>query len=561
MVLISINGTNHQECSYQDVAEVAVTVHAGLGSLGIGAGQKILLLISNRPELLPLIVGAACANVAFAYDFRGYAADVLADSMQDFHFDAIFCEYRDVEEVFKLPLSLTTVKHIIVLGAPAEETEVIIGSAFTWKQFLCMGEEARNFLSPCVKYIEGQICYMSATSGTTGKPKMVVHCHESLVASVQANSHPHHMGLNGKDTLLCTGTIGHVYALFGCICKSIVHGASTIFLEAPNTDEILEALEKHKVSTLATVPYMARCLLDHPQRFKYDLSSLQYLITATNYISEDVGRRLFDELKLKSYVQEKRPPWPGIERASLCSAAQPLSHRGGCVGQTCVQFIRGGLRQDVGELDVYGQTEFVFITGGLLTEAPRFGSIGRLGMGVEAMVIDNKTGKPLGPGHRGELLVKGPGLMRGYWGRLDEPFTDANGWYRTGDECYYDEDEWLYLVQRLSEFIHCRNCKIAPAEIEAVLLKCPQVQDCAVMGLPNPEAGQLPHAVVVPKPRSEDFDPEHFQRFVDARVPKSLRLEGGVTIVDAIPRNKLGKLVRRELLKLVLGRRANRNVN
>ncbi|XP_077564180.1 uncharacterized protein LOC144179636 isoform X3 [Haemaphysalis longicornis] len=513
MVLISINGTNHQECSYQDVAEVAVTVHAGLGSLGIGAGQKILLLISNRPELLPLIVGAACANVAFAYDFRGYAADVLADSMQDFHFDAIFCEYRDVEEVFKLPLSLTTVKHIIVLGAPAEETEVIIGSAFTWKQFLCMGEEARNFLSPCVKYIEGQICYMSATSGTTGKPKMVVHCHESLVASVQANSHPHHMGLNGKDTLLCTGTIGHVYALFGCICKSIVHGASTIFLEAPNTDEILEALEKHKVSTLATVPYMARCLLDHPQRFKYDLSSLQYLITATNYISEDVGRRLFDELKLKSYVQ------------------------------------------------VYGQTEFVFITGGLLTEAPRFGSIGRLGMGVEAMVIDNKTGKPLGPGHRGELLVKGPGLMRGYWGRLDEPFTDANGWYRTGDECYYDEDEWLYLVQRLSEFIHCRNCKIAPAEIEAVLLKCPQVQDCAVMGLPNPEAGQLPHAVVVPKPRSEDFDPEHFQRFVDARVPKSLRLEGGVTIVDAIPRNKLGKLVRRELLKLVLGRRANRNVN
>lgn len=354
---------------------------------------------------------------------------------------------------------------------------------------------------------------MTATSGTTGKPKMVVHCHESLVASVEANSHPHHMGLNGKDILLCTGTIGHVYALVDCICKSIVHGASTIFFETPNSDEILEALEKLKVSTLATVPYMARCLLDHPQRFKYDLSSLQYLITATDYISEDVGRRLFDELKLKGYVQ------------------------------------------------VYGQTEFPFITGGLLGEARRFGSIGRLGMGVEAMVIDNKTGKPLGPGQRGELLVRGPGLMRGYWGRFDEPFTDANGWYRTGDECYYDEEEWLYLVQRLSEFIHCRNCKIAPAEIEAVLLKCPQVQDCAVVGLSNLEAGQLPHAVVVPKPGSEDFGPEHFQRFVDARVPKSLRLEGGVTIVDAIPRNKLGKLVRRELLKWVLGRCANGNVN
>ncbi|KAH9367880.1 hypothetical protein HPB48_017307 [Haemaphysalis longicornis] len=169
-------------------------------------------------------------------------------------------------------------------------------------------------------------------------------------------------------------------------------------------------------------------------------------------------------------------------------------------------------------------------------------------------VID-KSGKPLGPGQCGELVLRSPGLMCGYWGRLDEPVTDANGWYRTGDVCYYDEDEWLYLVERLSEFIHCRDRKVPPAAIEAVLFSCAQVQDCAVVGLPDPEVGQLPHAVVVPIPGCDDLAPCHFQQFADAKLPRSLRLEGGVTVVGKIPRNKLGKLDAVLLRQLQVGAR------
>ncbi|KAH6934592.1 hypothetical protein HPB50_025500 [Hyalomma asiaticum] len=262
-----------------------------------------------------------------------------------------------------------------------------------------------------------------------------------------------------------------------------------------------------QVSTLSTVPYVARCLLDHPQRSRYDLSHLRYLASGTNYMSEDVARRLFHELHLKSFVQN------------------------------------------------YGQTEIVFIAGGLHDAPPNFASAGRLGAGVEAMVIDNDTGKPLGPMQRGELVVRGPGLMRGYWGRLDEPFTDSEGWYRTGDECYFDAEGWLYLVQRLSEFIYCRSVKLAPADIEAVLLQCAHVADCAVVGLPHVQAGQLPHAVIVTKSDSRHLGPEYYIKFVNERVPQQLQLEGGVTIVESIPRNKLGKLVRRELLDWLLKRR------
>ncbi|XP_077546647.1 uncharacterized protein LOC144159190 isoform X2 [Haemaphysalis longicornis] len=507
-----INGTIHQENTYGHLAEQAVSVHAALGNLGLCAGSKIWVLVSNRTELVPLIVGAACANVAFAYEYPGYAADILNDWKTDFNFDALFCEYGDAE-AFNLPPSLPSVKHVIVLGASADKTERISDGACTWEEFLRIGEESRVKVEPRIEYIEGQFCYAHLTSGTTGKPKMVIHCHESLVANVQASSHPRHMGLNDRDFLLYTGILGHVYGLFDCVCKGIVQGASTVFLESPNTNDLLKALEKQKVSALATVPYEAQRLLDHPQRTKHDLSNLQYLITATNYISEDLARRLFNDLKLKSYAQ------------------------------------------------LYGQTEFIFVTGGLHDAPPRYGSIGRLGMGVEAMVVDDETGEPLGPGQPGELLIRGPGLMRGYWGRLDEPVTDANGWYRTGDECYYDEEEWLYLVQRLTEFIHFGNTKIAPSKIEAVLLNCPEVQDCALVGLPSPEVGELPHAVVVPKPGYEHLGPEHFQRFVNAKVPMFLKLEGGVTIVTEIPRNRLGKLQRRELRKWVIERRSKDEVN
>ncbi|KAH7975478.1 hypothetical protein HPB52_001888 [Rhipicephalus sanguineus] len=93
---------------------------------------------------------------------------------------------------------------------------------------------------------------------------------------------------------------------------------------------------------------------------------------------------------------------------------------------------------------------------------------------------------------------------------------------------------------------------MAPAEFEAVLLKCAHVKDCAVVGLPHLQAGQLPHAVIVPKSDSRHLGPEHYVRFVAENAPKELQLEGGVTLVDSIPRNTLGKLVRRELLNWVL---------
>lgn len=507
-----INATSHEERTYGELANQVVAVHAALESLGLCAGDKLCLIVANRLELLPIFLGAACANVGVAYDYPGYAIEVLTEWMKDIEFTAICCEPSNIDSALELKARLPTIKHIIYLGEPTSVPPGAEGAVVLWSELIKMGTVACSLAAPSVEYQLNRICYMNATSGTTGKPKMVVHCHGSLVASVQANSHRQHMGLTLEDVVLCTSSLGHVYALFDCACKAIVQGATCAFLEEANADALLEALQRFKVTALSTVPYLARGLLDHPQRSRYDLSHLQYVATGSNYISEDVARRLFYELHLKSYIQ------------------------------------------------MYGQTEIVFVAGGLHDSPPRFASIGRLGMGLEAMVIDTETRKPLGPMKHGELVVRGPGLMRGYWGRLDKPITDAEGWYGTGDECYFDQEGWLYLVQRLSEFIYYRSIKMAPAEIEAVLLQCADVKDCAVVGLPHPQAGQLPHAVIVPKNESRHLGLEHYIRFVNERVPKQLQLEGGVTLVDSIPRNKVGKLVRRELLNMVLELRNRKNL-
>ncbi|XP_075535405.1 uncharacterized protein LOC142570993 isoform X1 [Dermacentor variabilis] len=507
-----INATSHEEQTYGELADQVVAVHAALESLGVCAGDRLCLIVANRLELLPMLVGAACANVGVAYECPGYAVDVLTEKMKDIQFTAICCETSDIDSALELKARLPTIKHIIFLGETTTVPPDGEGAVVSWSELIRMGTDACRLAAPSVEYQVNRICYMNSTSGTTGKPKMVVHCHDSLVASLQANSHRQHMGLTVEDVLLCTGTLGHVYALFDCACKAIVQGATCAFLEKGSADALLEALQRFKVSALSTVPYLARCLLDHPQRSHYDLSRLQYVATGSNYISEHDAKRLFHELHLKSYIQ------------------------------------------------MYGQTEIVFVAGGLHDSSPRFASIGRLGMGLEAMIIDTETRKPLGPMQHGELVVRGPGLMRGYWGRLDESYTDAEGWYGTGDECYFDHEGWLYLVQRLSEFIYCRSIKMAPADIEAVLLQCVDVKDCAVVGLPHPQAGQLPHAVIVPKKKSRHLDLEHYIRFVNERVPKQLQLEGGATLVDSIPRNKIGKLVRQELVSWLLQLRTQNNL-
>jgi acyl-CoA synthetase (AMP-forming)/AMP-acid ligase II len=177
----------------------------------------------------------------------------------------------------------------------------------------------------------------------------------------------------------------------------------------------------------------------------------------------------------------------------------------------------------------------------------RPGALGRLVPGVEAVVVDRDSGARLGAGETGELWLRGPALMAGYLG--DEIATkatiDAQGWLHSGDLALFDEDGHLFVVDRLKELIKCRGYQVAPAQLEAELALHPAVADAAVVGRPDEEAGERPVAYVALRAPAR---PAEILAWLAGRVaPYKRPIE--VVVVDEVPRNPTGKLLRRVLVE------------
>ena len=163
-------------------------------------------------------------------------------------------------------------------------------------------------------------------------------------------------------------------------------------------------------------------------------------------------------------------------------------------------------------------------------------------------IVDTESGKPLEQGKSGEIWIRGPQIMKGYLGRADATAEsiDAEGWYRTGDIGYVDEDGYFFAVDRLKELIKFKGMQVAPAELEALLLAHPAIADAAVIPVPDLEAGELPKAYVVLR-ADQRLDADSVMDFVATQVAphKRIRL---VEFVDQIPKSASGKILRRVLI-------------
>uniref|UniRef100_A0A0E0EA52 4-coumarate--CoA ligase n=1 Tax=Oryza meridionalis TaxID=40149 RepID=A0A0E0EA52_9ORYZ len=197
----------------------------------------------------------------------------------------------------------------------------------------------------------------------------------------------------------------------------------------------------------------------------------------------------------------------------------------------------------------YGSTE----AGGISRmisqeECNHIGSAGRVTENVEVKIADHVTGKPLPAGQQGELWVRGPAIMTGYVGdnEANASTFDSQGWLKTGDLCYIDQDGFLFVVDRLKELIKYKAYQVPPAELELVLHSLPQIVDAAVMPYPHEEAGQIPVALVVKQPGSKLTEAEVMYNVARQVAPyKKIRK---VLFVDSIPKSPSGKILRRELV-------------
>jgi acyl-CoA synthetase (AMP-forming)/AMP-acid ligase II len=295
------------------------------------------------------------------------------------------------------------------------------------------------------------------------------------------------------------------------IFYSVVAGLTTHLLRRFDLDKFLGTIEENQIEGVFVVPPVAVMMAKSPLSAKYRLSSLKDIVCAAAPLAADLEDQLLQK-------------YPGV-----------------------------AVRQ------LYGMTE----TTGFVTAIPRDNekqkfprkprSVGVPSPNATMKVIDIKTGEKLGPKENGEVCVKSPLVMLGYLNNPEATAAaiDKDGYLHTGDIGCYDEDSYIYIVDRLKELIKYNAYQVAPSELEAVLLSHPEVADAGVVGLPDPSAGELPLACVVRKSNATVTELQ-LQQFVDEKVAAFKKLRGGVHFVSAIPRSTTGKILRREMMVALL---------
>lgn len=336
------------------------------------------------------------------------------------------------------------------------------------------------------------------SSGTTGLPKGVMLTHRTMVANlVQVGSV---LPFRDDDIVIAALPFFHLTGLQLLFNLSMGNGATVITLPRFDLGRFLSLIERHRVTRAFIVPPIALMLAKDPIVDDYDLSSLRVLFCGAAPV--------------------------GAELQVACES------RLGCA------ILQG-----------YGLTESGPVVTQLIEDdgTDASGSAGRAMPNTELRIVDLESGSDVAPGDRGEIWIRGPQVMRGYLNRPAETAAalPGDGWLRSGDIGYLDEHERLHIVDRVKEMIKYKGFQVAPAELEAVLISHPGVADVAVIPRPDPEAGEIPKALVVTR---DEVTAEELQAFVAARVAPYKKVRQ-VQFVDSIPKSASGKILRRELIE------------
>ncbi len=334
------------------------------------------------------------------------------------------------------------------------------------------------------------------SSGTTGLPKAVRHTHASIECG--ARHWVQTLGLGPEDRFQVATPPSHILGLLNLLAAAQA-GACVRLHRRFDLDELLRRIDAEKMTLEMAVAPIALAMANHPRLEEYDLSSLRYILWGATPVTASVAERVT---------------------------------------------ARSGVRWLCG----YGASEVPVIAVNPVDrpEAWRLDSCGLPPAGIQLRAAELETGRILPPGEIGEIQVRSESVMAGYLPAEanDLAFT-ADGWYRTGDVGWLEAEGWVHLTDRSKEMIKVKGFQVAPAEIEAVLHGHPGVLDCAVFGVPDPQAGEVPVAAVSVAPAS-DVTAAELQALVADSLAGYKRL-AEVRFVAEIPRLPSGKVLRRSL--------------
>ncbi len=484
-----MDGPSGRSYSYGQLLGAIRRAAAGLAAHGLRQGEVLAIYSPNLPEYAIAFHAVATLGAINTTVNPLYTVDELTKQLVD----------SQAKYLITVPPLLD--KALAAAEATGIREVFVFGEAAGATPFAALMQHGDT--PPAVTIQPGQdLVVLPYSSGTTGISKGVMLTHTNLVANVCQCQGVLHSDImcNGDDTLLGLLPFYHIYGMLVIMNLAFSYGATVVTMPRFDLEQFLQLIEKYKLTYMHLVPPIVLALAKHPLVDKYDLSSVRTIISGAAPLSADL--------------------------AQACAA------RLGCtVGQG------------------YGLTETSPVTHFTADPEGRAGAVGPVVPNTEAVIVHTLTQEPLGPDQEGELWIRGPQVMQGY---LNNPTAtaitvDGEGWLHTGDIARADDEGHFTIVDRLKELIKYKGYQVAPAELEAVLLSNPQVADCAVIGIRDEEAGEIPKAFVVRRAGvGDELSGEAVMDYVAERVAPYKKIRQ-VEFIEQIPKTASGKILRREL--------------
>jgi long-chain acyl-CoA synthetase len=504
-----------RQISYRQLDELTDRFASALMGLGVRHGDRVALMLPNVPQTIIGYFGILKAGAWVVQTNPLYTASEIAHQVNDAQAETLLALdqfYPRLQEV----MTRTSLKRLILTG---------VKDYLPWLKRLVYPLKARRqgqnipipYAAPIYdlraliktstpnralpRVSPEDVALLQYTGGTTGIPKGVSLTHRSLVANAIQCRHWLYGLREGNERFLGVLPFFHVYGMTTCQNLVMLLGASVVLLPRFQTEEVLKTVTKRQITAFPGIPSMFSAMSNHPKMAEYDLTSVRFCITGAGPLYREVRERF-----------ETASGARLVEGYGLTEAA-PVTHCTPIDGQ------------------------------------PRVGCIGVPVPDTDARVVDcNDSDRILPVGEVGEMQVKGPQVMRGYWNHPDETASVLrDGWLSTGDMVSMDGEGFFYIHDRKKDMIKSGGENVYPREVDECLLQHPKIKDACVIGIPQDLRGERIKAFVVLKEHQQASTTEILdycrQRLAKFKVPKQVEFR------NELPKTLVGKVLRRALLE------------
>ena len=468
--------------------QAACRLGNALSALGVEPGDRVIMQMPNRPEVLQAFQAIwKIGAIAVPINFQ-VGAEEIAYIYADSGAKIVITASEFMEKVRTARAKAPNIEEVIVIG------DVPFPDALSFGALL----KNRSDTLDLYPTADDDVAALVYTSGTTGRPKGVMQTHYGLyftATNVQATS-----GYPPETVTIAMLPLCHSYGI-GLMNTALLRPrGKTVVLRGFDLKALFSSIEKYKVNSVAAVPTMYIYMLNDPEADKYDLSSVKYYICGSAPLSLETWKRFKEK-----FGGEITEGW-GLTEACANNSLNPLN----------------GLK--------------------------KVGSIGKP-IGEMLMKIVNEKGEDVAQGREGEIVLRGPMVMKGYWGQPEATAEVLRGgWLHTGDVGYRDEDGYFFITDRKKDIIIKGGENISPRAVEEVLYAHPAVSEAAVIGIKDDVYGEDLKAFVVLKP-GLTASPEEIIEHCRGRL-KRFFVPREVVLLDTMPKSLVGKILKKELRKM-----------